>query len=119
MNQAYFGCSQREVRVNLQAVQSNAEFFKRLTTTANIDEQIRRKANLVGKDHCLELRYAGARRKIRGEIFRTSKENQIVSPAGATLYIDDNSLPSEDFESRGELSDALAQIVLKKNSMCP
>ena len=111
--------TEREARVNLQAVQSNDELSKSLTTAANIDEKIRRKVNLVGKttDWSFDMQES-AEKCVEKYIFRISKENRVVSPAGATLCIDNNSLPSEDFESRGKLLDALAQIVLK-NSMWP
>ena len=66
IDQVYLGCSQREAMVDPQAVHSETDLFKQLTTKREADEKRPNERNtFVGKDHCLELQYGTSCRKMR------------------------------------------------------
>ena len=53
IDQWCLGCTQRVAQFDPQAVQSQTELFKKLTTTREADEKIKNKFD--GKEHCVEL----------------------------------------------------------------
>ena len=58
VDQVYLGCTQREAMVVPQAVHSETDVFKKLTTTREADEKRPNERNtFVGEGHCLELQY--------------------------------------------------------------
>ena len=66
IDQVYLGCTQREAMVDPQAVHSETDLFKKLTTTKEADEKRpNERKTFVGKDRCLELRYGTSCRTMR------------------------------------------------------
>ena len=87
IDQVYLGCTQREAMVDPQAVHSETDLFKKLTTTREADEKRpNERKTFVGKDHCLELQYGTSCRKMRWKILRRSKKMFLLPASGNALH---------------------------------
>ena len=108
---------ERDARVNSQAVQSKAEL---LTTAGNTDEkdlttdQFSSTKSLLGVTMYLQGHAETCVERYCEMAAKTTFSLQLVA---ATPWVDDHSLPPEDFQSKGEVSDVCAQIVLKALSL--
>ena len=106
-------CTQKEAKVNEQAVQSKTERFRRFMTTRGSD------GNDPANESNASRRIAAWSHDMSGhaqkcvEIYCQFPKKDVPSlQSMATSCVDDHLILPEDFEVQGELSDVCAQIVL-------
>ena len=113
-NHVYLGCTQREAKVDLQAVQSKTEFVqKSRRRQGRLTTKIKRKKIFVGKITAWSYDMEGHAEMCFERYCESAKNNVSSLQQVATPCIDSHLVPPEDCETTGKLSAVCAQIVLK------
>ena len=113
IDQVYLGCTQREAKVDLQAVQSETELFKKVN---NDKGGWRRRPN--ERTYSLE-KFAAWSCDMEGhaekfvEVHCAWAKKEVSLQQVWTPCMDNQQIPLEDYETIGELSAVCARIVLK------
>ena len=107
-------CTQRQAKVNEQAVQSKTERFRRFMTTGGSDgKDLANESNPSRKIAAWGHDMTGHAQKCVERYCDFAEKDVPSVQSVATPCVDDHLIPPEDFEVQGELSDVCAQIVLK------
>ena len=108
IDHVYLGCTQREAKVDLHAVQSQTGLFKKLTTTRKADQKVQAKENIRWKRSLLGAMICKVMPK---NAWRDTANEQRRSPAGCNTV----RRRSRDTTGRlsGELSAVCTQIFLQ------
>ena len=109
----YLGCTERDAKVDPQAVQSKTELFKKLTTTKEADEKDETNENICWKRSLLGAHDTEGHAEKCVDRYCHLAKNVSSFQQVATPCMYDHLIPLEDYETTGELFAARAQIVLK------